>query len=86
MVLLITSLFTFLTIPSFQTNKQKLFSLNVETGNLRNNKGPVVFALFNQKDTFPDEPYKKYYKKMIGKIENHTAWLLLKIYLPENMK
>ena len=68
--LLMVSLFTFLTIPSFQTNQQQKFSLTVETNNLNNNKGSVVFALYNKEDAIPDEHYKKYYKKMIGKIEN----------------
>ena len=76
--LLILSLFTFLTFSSFQTNQQKLSSLTVETKNLRNNDGTVVFALYNREDAFPDEHYKKYYKKMIGKIENHGASVTFK--------
>ena len=71
--LLIISLFTFLSIPSFQTNQQKAFSLTVETNNLKNDQGTVVFALYNKEDAIPDEHYKKYYKKMIGKIENLAA-------------
>lgn len=67
---MIISLFTILSIPSFQTNQQKSFSLTVETNNLNNNKGSVVFALYNKEDAIPDEHYKKYYKKIIGKIEN----------------
>lgn len=80
--LLIASLFTFLTISSFCSSQQKLFSLNVEVSNLRNNEGSVVFALYNREDAFPDEHYKKYYKKMIGKIENGKSSVIFKD-LPE---
>lgn len=71
--LLMISLFTFLTFPSFQTNQQRAFSLTVETNNLKNDRGTVVFALYNKEDAIPDEHYKKYYKKLIGEIENHGA-------------
>ena len=59
--LLIAGTFILLTFSSFQTNRQKLFSLTVETNNLRNNEGTVVFALYNREDAFPDEHYKKYF-------------------------
>lgn len=81
-VLLITSLFTFVTFSSFHTSQQKLFSLTVEVRNLRNNEGSVVFALYNREDAFPDEHYKKYYKKRIGKIENGKSSVIFKD-LPE---
>lgn len=81
-VLLITSFFTFVTFSSFHTSQQKLFSLTVEVSNLRNNEGSVVFALYNREDAFPDEHYNKYYKKMIGKIENGKSSVIFKD-LPE---
>lgn len=56
----------------------KLYTLTVEVNNLRNNEGTVVFSLYNREDAFPDEHYKKYYKKMIGKIENHHASVIFK--------
>ena len=65
--------FIFLTFSSFQPPQQKFFSLTVEVNHLRNNEGTVVFALYNRDDAFPDEHYKKYYKKMIGKIKNGNA-------------
>lgn len=65
--------FIFLTFSSFQPQQQKLFSLTVEVNHLRNNEGSVAFALYNRDDAFPDEHYKKYYKKMIGKIKNGNA-------------
>ena len=76
--LLITSLFIFLIFSSFQTKQHKLFPLTVETSNLRNNEGSVVFALYTREDAFPDQHYKKYYKKMIGKIENHSSSVIFK--------
>jgi uncharacterized protein (DUF2141 family) len=76
--LMLISLFTFLAIPSFKTNQQKTFSLSVETNNLKNSNGSVVFALYNREDAFPDEHYKKYYKKITGKIENKAASVVFK--------
>lgn len=76
--LLITSLFTFLTISFFQTNQEKLFSLTVEVNDLRNNEGSVIFALYNRDDAFPDEHYKKYYQKLVGKIENGNSSVIFK--------
>ncbi len=76
--LLITGLFSFFTFSSLQSYQQKLFSLTVETNHLRNDKGSVVFALYNREDAFPDEHYKKYYKKMIGKIESQTSSVTFK--------
>jgi uncharacterized protein (DUF2141 family) len=35
--------------------------------------GVVVFALYNREDAFPDEHYKKYFKKLAGEIINETA-------------
>jgi uncharacterized protein (DUF2141 family) len=79
---LVTGLFIFLTSSSFQPQQQKLFSLTVEVNHLRNNEGSVVFALYNRDDAFPDEHYKKYFKKMIGRIENRNTSIIFKD-LPE---
>lgn len=70
---LIFGLFIFSSFSSLRPQQQKSFSLTVEVNHLRNNEGSVVFALYNRDDAFPDEHYKKYYKKMIGKIENGNA-------------
>jgi uncharacterized protein (DUF2141 family) len=40
---------------------------------LRNSKGTVLFALYNREDAFPDEHYKKYFKKLSGKIVNGSS-------------
>ena len=78
LVLSISSLFVFLIFSSFHAVRQKTFSLTVETSHLRNNEGTVVFALYNREDAFPDEHYKKYYKKMIGKIEEQSSTVTFK--------
>ena len=69
----IFGLFLFSSFSSLWPLWQLFFSLTVDLCNLRNNEGSVVFALYNREDAFPDEHYKKYYKKMIGKIENGNA-------------
>jgi uncharacterized protein (DUF2141 family) len=33
----------------------------------------VLFALYNREDAFPDEHYKKYFKKLTGKIVNGSS-------------
>lgn len=78
MQLLITGLLALLFFSSFQSPQQKVFSLTVETSHLRNNEGNVVFALYNREDAFPDEHYKKYYKKMTGKIEDQSSTVTFK--------
>lgn len=74
----ISGLFVFLSLSSFHATQQKVFSLTVETSHLRNNEGTVVFALYNREDAFPDEHYKKYYKKMIGKIQHQRSTVTFK--------
>jgi uncharacterized protein (DUF2141 family) len=49
---------------------------------LRNSEGTVQFALYNREDAFPDEHYKKYFKKLTGKIVNGTSTITFK-NLPE---
>jgi len=75
--ILVTGLY-FFHFNSFLPKPENLFLLTVEVNNLRNNEGSVVFALYNRDDAFPDEHYKKYYKKMIGKIENGNASVTFK--------
>jgi len=49
------------------------YSLTVEVKDLRNSKGIVLFALYKREDAFPDEHYKKYFKKLTGKIVNGAS-------------
>lgn len=58
------------------------FSLKVDVNGLRNSEGTVVFALYNQKDAFPDEHYQKYLVKLTGKIINGASSVTF-VNLPE---
>jgi uncharacterized protein (DUF2141 family) len=49
------------------------FSLKVEVSGIRNSSGSILFALYNREDAFPDEHYKKYFKKLTGKIVNGAS-------------
>lgn len=60
-------------LSSFNFQKQETCSLTIEVNGLRNSKGTVLFALYNREDAFPDEHYKKYFKKLTGKIVNSTS-------------
>lgn len=51
----------------------KGFALTVEVKELRNSNGTVLFALYNREDAFPDEHYKKYLRKLTGKIVNGSS-------------
>ncbi len=62
-----------LLLTSFQNQKQETFNLTIDVKELRNSKGTVVFALYNREDAIPDEHYKKYLKKLTGKIVNGTS-------------
>jgi len=71
---ILAGILSFFIFSSFKKHyKDPTFSLTVEVINLRNNEGSVVFALYNQVDAFPDEHYKKYYKKIVGKIDNKKS-------------
>ncbi len=60
-------------LSSFSIQKQETFSLTVEVKDLRNSEGTVLFALYNREDAFPDQHYKKYFKKLTGKIINGAS-------------
>lgn len=56
-------------LTSFGNQKKEItFSLTVEVSGLRNSKGVVQFALYHTPDAFPDEDYKKHYRKRTAKI------------------
>lgn len=57
-----------LLLSSFQNQNKETFNLTIEVKELRNSTGTVLFALYNREDAFPDEHYKKYLKKLTGKI------------------
>ncbi len=57
-----------LLLSSFQNQNKETFNLTIDVKELRNSTGTVLFALYNREDAFPDEHYKKYLKKLTGKI------------------
>ena len=79
---ILQSFLTILMLSSFSIQKQETSSLTVDVSGLRNSKGTVQFALYNREDAFPDEHYKKYFKKLTGKIVNGTSTITFK-NLPE---
>ena len=79
---ILLSFLTILMLASFSNQKQETCSLTVDVSGLRNSKGTVQFALYNREDAFPDEHYKKYFKKLTGKIVNGTSTITFK-NLPE---
>lgn len=62
-----------LMLSSFSIQKQETCSLTIDVSELRNSKGTVQFALYNREDAFPDEHYKKYFKKLTGEIVNEAS-------------
>jgi uncharacterized protein (DUF2141 family) len=60
--------FIILLLSSFQNQKKETYNLTIEVKELRNSTGTVLFALYNSDDALPDEHYKKYLKKLTGKI------------------
>lgn len=78
---LISFLWLLLFIPfssAVQAADDKGITLTVSVSDLRNSNGNVVFGLYNRKDAFPDEHYKKYYKILRGKIVNSSSTVAFK--------
>ncbi len=67
-IMILQSFLAIVLLSSFSIQKQKPISLTVEVKDLRNSDGTVLFALYNREDAFPDEHYKKYYRKLSAKI------------------
>jgi uncharacterized protein (DUF2141 family) len=63
----------FLLLSSFSIQEQECCSLTIDVSKLRNSNGTVQFTLYNREDAFPDEHFKKYFKKLTGKIVNGTS-------------
>jgi uncharacterized protein (DUF2141 family) len=72
-LLIIQSFLAIVLLSSFNIQKHETCSLTIEVNELRNSTGTVVFALYNREDAFPDEHYKKYYKKLTGEIVNGAS-------------
>jgi uncharacterized protein (DUF2141 family) len=65
-------------LSGFNRQKGETNSLTVEVSGLRNSNGIVQFALYNDEDSFPDEHYKKYYRKQTAKIINGKSEVTFK--------
>lgn len=75
-IILLASIIFLLT--SFTYSKNEKYSLTVEVTDLRNSKGEVQFALYNNPDVFPDEDYKKYYRKLNANIVDKKSSVIFK--------
>lgn len=71
--IIITVALLSLMLFSFSQQKEETYSLTVNVKDLRNSEGTVLFALYNREDAFPDEHYKKYIRKLAGKINNRIS-------------
>jgi len=74
-VIMIISIWTSFSGLSYAANDE-LYSITVSVEGLRNSKGIVQFALYNKVGSIPDEEYKKYYKKEIGKIIGSSSSII----------
>ncbi|MBA4410284.1 MAG: DUF2141 domain-containing protein [Bacteroidota bacterium] len=72
-IIILQSVLAIVLLSSFSIQKLETCSLTIEVDELRNSKGTVLFALYNRDDSFPDEYYKKYFKKLTGKIVNGAS-------------
>lgn len=72
-ILLQLILFSF---SSFHSKGETTFQFIVNVKDLRNSKGVVQYALYNDADSFPDEHYKKYFRKLNAKIVNRTSTVI----------
>ena len=81
-ILILQSFLVIVLLFTFSIQKQETCSLTIDVSELRNSEGTVQFALYNREDAFPDEHYKKYFKKLTGKIVNGASTVTFK-NLPE---
>jgi len=81
-IIILQTVLAIVLLTSFSIQKQETCSLTVDVSELRNSKGTVLFALYNREDAFPDEHYKKFFKKLAGEIINGASTVTFK-KLPE---
>lgn len=58
----------FIGFPVHAQDKVPVHSLTVNVNGLRNSNGVMVFALYNEPGSIPDEHYKKFYRRLVGEI------------------
>ena len=81
-ILIMMIILSFINFKGFAQESSNTYTLNVEVENLRNSKGIVQFAIYNEEGSIPDEHFKKYYKLGITKIIDGKASFSFK-KLPE---
>ncbi len=62
----------FLLLTAF-TRPASNYKLTVKVKNLRNEKGDVLFALYNREGSIPDENFARCYRTVKGKISANAA-------------
>lgn len=63
-----------LLLGSFQSYPiENTFSLTIKVEGLRNSKGVVQFALYNEDGSIPDEKFESYYRLGTSKIKHRSA-------------
>jgi uncharacterized protein (DUF2141 family) len=74
-ILIVGLLWGVFLFSSFSLPEKGKYSLTIEADNLRNSKGIVQVALYNSPNSFPDENYKNYYRKLTAKIEDGFSFV-----------
>jgi len=66
-------LFFITIVPNNEPVKTTGLNLTIVVKDLRNSIGTVLFALYDREDAFPDQDYKKYLRKLTGKITDGSS-------------
>jgi uncharacterized protein (DUF2141 family) len=77
-IMILQSFLVIVIFSSFNNQKEETCTLTIEVKELRNSTGTVLFALYNREDAFPDEHYKKYFRKLTGEIVNGVSSVTFK--------
>lgn len=70
---IIVALFSSFILTLMSPGNTQNYDLTVKVNALRNSKGVVQFALYNQKGSIPDEDYERHFKIGKSKIVNGRA-------------
>jgi uncharacterized protein (DUF2141 family) len=77
-IMILQTFLVIVLLSSFNNQKEETCTLTIEVKELRNSTGTVLFALYNREDAFPDEHYKKYFRKLTGEIVNGVSSVTFK--------
>jgi uncharacterized protein (DUF2141 family) len=77
-IMILQSFLVIVLFSSFNNQKEETCTLTIEVKELRNSTGTVLFALYNREDAFPDEHYKKYFKRLKGVIVDGASSVTFK--------